>query len=351
VLAAIGWALLYAPLPTPAQQPEAQQPGSQPPARPPHPVIAAPGAPRQPAGPLRMGRVEGKIEGHPEADRTVMLLQFRLNAEGQPEGGPIGRAKTAEGGTYVFTDVPIDPTTVYRLGTRIDEKLVGSDPFSFGENETVVMHDLRMPSVKSDTTALRARELMWVAEARTGHLWITEVLHLENPGKDTIALERAPLEMPLPPKAEEVEVLRMDLEEGHDERLGPKLLISGNVPPGVTVIAFRYRVSAPLGRADWSHTYAFPVGQWRVISPDRALRAEGEGLTAGEDETYDGVTYSVWSRQAIEPGTAMPVRFSGAPISQWILLTPLLGFGALLAALLIWYARRRARQPEASAAG
>ena len=227
--------------------------------------------------PSGAGTVEGQIEGHPEAATTVMLLQFRLNAEGQPEGGPIGRTETKAGGTYLFKDVPIDPDSVYRLGTRIAGRLVGSDPFTFKQGETRIVFNLRVPDVKSDPSALNARELLWIGEPSPGLLRTTEVLHLENSSQDLIDLERAPLELPIPADARHLEMLRLDLEDGQHERLGAKLLISGRVPPGTHAIAFRYLVPAPFGAVSWTRSYGFPIGALRVLSPNGVVQAEGEG--------------------------------------------------------------------------
>jgi hypothetical protein len=189
--------------------------------------------------------------------------------------------------------------------------------------------------------------LLWVAEPRTGQVWVTEVLHLENPTEDVIDLARTPLELPVPEEAEELEVLRLDLEEGSEQRLGPKLLVSGRVPPGLVVIAFRYRQPAPLGRVRWERRYAFPIGAWRVLAPQDTLQAEGEGLAAGPPETFQEVTFATWSRTELAPDALLAARLSGVPMSQWVLLFPLAGFALVMAGVVIVFVRRRLRVRDA----
>jgi hypothetical protein len=288
-----------------------------------------------------LGSVEGQLLGHAEAGTPVVLLQYRLDAAGNPEGGPIARTETREDGAYLFTGVPIDPRTVYRLGTRIGGRLIASDPFTFPRSETRVVFNLRVPEVSTEPGALRGRELLWVAEPRAGQVWVTEVLHLENPTADQIDLGRAPLELPLPRDAQELEMLHFDLAEGTQERLGAKLLVSGRVPPGITRIAFRYLQPAPLGRVSWARSYAFPIDALRVLSPSDSVRIEGDRLAPAPPETYEDVTYMVWTREAIAPGEPLAARLSGIPISQWVLLPPVAGFAFLMAGIVLWFLWRR----------
>ncbi|MCH8882476.1 MAG: hypothetical protein IIA41_03140 [SAR324 cluster bacterium] len=304
-----------------------------------------------PQGPLPEGVVTGSIVGHPDAGTTVVLLQFRLDAEGQPQGGPIDRTETRAGGRYEFTGVPIDPRTVYQLGTRIEGRLVGSDRFTFPGGERRVAVDLRAPQVSGDTGALRIQELLLIAEPRTGAAWITEVVHLTNPTQHTIESDRQPLELPIPQAAVELEILRMDPEEGRHERLGPKILVYGRFPPGVSVVAFRYLAPAPFGSTRLERTYSQPVAGLRVLTPAGGLTVSGPGFERGEREQFEEVAYDVWSRTAIAAGEPVAIALEGVPIRQWVLLVPLAGFFLVTGGVVVWFLRvrlNRAGEPERS---
>jgi len=291
------------------------------------------------------GVVEGQIEGRSEAGLPVVLLQYRLDSEGQPQGGPIARTQTGEGGTYRFESVPVEASTVYRLGTRIDGRLIASDPFTFPSEGTRVRFDLRLPVVRKDLSTLSAQELLWVAEPRPGSVWITEVVHLSNSSSDAVDSQEAPLSLPIPTGARDFELLRLDDENGLHERLGERLLIRAHFGPGLNVIAFRYRLDAWLGGAGWTRGYPFEVARARLLAPLGSVRAEGEGFVESAPETFQDVTYAVWAREAVTAGSPLTLRLTGVPVLQMMLLLPLAGFALLMTALLAWFVRRRLRAP------
>lgn len=312
-------------------------------------VLPAPGereaaaahAPAERPEDLPRGRVTGTIMGHAEAGIPVMLLQLRLNEEGQPRPTPLGRSETDAEGGYTFTDVPIEPQTVYQLGARVEGRLVGSRPFSFPEGGRTVRHDLKVPEVRSDTGALRVDEALLVAEPRAGGARITEVVHLGNPTPDVIALGGSPLELPVAGGASDFEVLRNDLEQGSHDYLGPKLLLHGRVPPGRSVVAYRYRMDAPLGTLRWERRYPRGANLLRVLAPQGTLQAGGPELEALPPETFDEVTYDAWERPQVPAGATVRLRLTGAPMAYWVLWMPAAGFFVLMAGVVAWFLRRR----------
>jgi hypothetical protein len=291
------------------------------------------------------GRVEGHIEGRSEAGLPVVLLQYRLNAEGQPEGGPIARTQTAEGGAYLFENVPVQADTVYRLGTRIEGRLIASDPFTFPKDATKVLFNLRLPSVRKDLSVLSAQELLWVAEPRPGSVWITEVIHLSNASPDVADTHEPPLSVPIPADAQDFEMLRLDDENGQTERLGERLLIRARFAPGLGVMAFRYRLPAWFGAASWTRAYPFAAARMRVLSPGGSVLAEGAGFSEAPPETFQDVSYTVWARESLAAGTPVTVRLSGIPILQVLLLAPLVGFAVLMGGIVFWFLKRRLGSP------
>ena len=299
---------------------------------------------------LPEGRIVGRIVGHPEAGRPVMLLQIRLDEQGQPTPSPIGRSETTEGGAYLFTGVPIDPLAVYQLGTRIDGRLVGSDPFTFHPGSNEVVHDLQPPGTLKETSALSFDEALIVIEPRAGAVSIVEVIHFHNPTSDVLETAGTPLELPVAPEADGLEIMRLDLDDAEHEWLGPKLLVHGKIPPGPGVIAFRYTASALLGSLDWVRFYPRAVNRLKIISPKGGgLRVSGGGLEPRAEEVFDGVAYAVWLREEPTPQSPLEITVSGLPIGQWMLLLPAGAFLVVMAGLVAWFLRRRLAGVEAVA--
>jgi hypothetical protein len=241
----------------------------------------------------------------------------------------------------LFENVPVQADTVYRLGTRIDGRLVASDPFTFPKDAAKVVFNLRPPAVLKDQSVLSAQELLWVAEPRAGSVWITEVVHLSNSSPDAVDTHESPLSLPIPADAADFEMLRLEDESAQHERLGERLLIRGQFAPGLGVIAFRYRLPAWLGSAGWTRAYPFVAAKLRVLSPGGSVRAEGEGFAETAPETFQNVNYTVWAHEALAAGTPVTVRLTGVPILQPLLLAPLAGFALLMAGLVWWFLRRR----------
>lgn len=290
---------------------------------------------------LPRGVVSGTLVGHQQEGTPVVLLRFQLDGQGQPQGGPIGRTATDAQGGYRFADVPIDDRSVYRIGTRVGGRLVGSDPFTFPRGQQAVTVNLEVPGRSEDASGLRIDELLWVAEPATAGAWVTEVIHLTNPAADVIDTTRAPLELPLPGGTERFEMLRLDAEAAEHERLGPKLLLRGQLPPGTSVVAFRYRLPAPLGRVHWERRYDWPVAALRVLTPEGALQVSGPGLEPGAPETFEETTFSGLERREIAPGEPIALSLRGIPMAQWLFLLPLAGFAVVAGGLVWWFFRAR----------
>ena len=201
--------------------------------------------------PQIQGSVSGRLIGDPAKGSlqgaTVMLMWFRTNAQGKPEAGPIARQLAEKDGSFTFNNVPIDPKARYQLGTRVDGRLVGSDPFTFAAGSREKKVDIIIPDLVEGLSARSISQALYVVEPRIGKVSITEVVHLQNRSGNLISTGDRPLELPLPPGAEEVEVIRMEAREGKHQRIGAKLQIFGRFKPGNTTIAFRYSMPVVLG--------------------------------------------------------------------------------------------------------
>ena len=332
------------------------------------PILAGISAAAEEAG---TGSVSGRIIAGDEAGAvgglqvggvTVVLLRFTLDDSGKPQGGPISRQLAAEDGSYEFTGVTIEPGAAYQLGTRVGGRLASSAVFTFPEGGGVVRQDLTVSGeVQEDLTVsgearetlegLHFRQVVVGLEPGRGEVMVTEVLHIENPSQRVVAVERPPLEIPIPAAAENLEMIRFNHPRAAHERVGGRLMITGNLVPGTTTIAYRYFLPAWLGKAVFRKRYPLPVAELLVLSPSHNLKISGDGLAAVEDQTIEEIVYRAWGRSGIPAETAFRVTATGFPIRQEILLLPALGFFVVMAGVVGWFFRKRLGPPKKGTAG
>lgn len=291
------------------------------------------------------GKVSGRLVGGTDPGAlegtTVVLLWFRADAEGKPTGGPLGRQATGKDGGYVFVNVPIDPKARYQLGARVAGNLVSSEPFFFGDGKTEQSIDLRIPALSSDASVLAIGQALYAFEPRLGRFDVTEVIHMENPTQAVIDVRREPLDFPVPAGAEDLQMVRFDLEQGSHERLGARLLVSGELRPGTNSIAFRYRLPAALGSARLTKSYPLPIREVVVLTPHGSLAVQGTGLTAQAPRTIEQQVYSAWGAADVQPGSVFTLRVSGGTINQALYLLPTVGFLLLMGGVVFWFMRAR----------
>ena len=305
-----------------------------------------------PAGPVaaqQQGSVNGSVKGRVIGDpadgslqgATVVLMWFRTNAQGKPEAGPLARQVAGENGSFTFLNVPIDPKASYQLGTRVDGKLVGSDPFTFtaGVRERTV--NITIPETVEDRASLSIEQVLYVLEPRVGKVWITQVLHLSNNSRNIISLLKEPLELPLPGDAEEVEMIRLEVREGKHERIGAKLLVFGILQPGNTTIALRYALDATWGRISVNVRHALPATELLVLAEKGTVNLAGAAVEALQPRTIEKTTYDAWGASNLPVESRIKFTASGIPVAQWIYLLPLIGFFILMMAVVLWFVRKR----------
>lgn len=291
------------------------------------------------------GRVVGRIQGNSQegeiAGVRVMLVRFTLDEEGNPRGSPIEIQPTSPEGRYTFTGVPIDRNAVYQLGARVQGMMVSSDPFTFPEGHREVMLNLKVPEVSSGAESLRVEEALLAIEPRRGAVWVTEVLHLMNPTPNVMRGTGEPLELTVPPGAEQFEMLRQDIEEADHEYLGTKLLVYGNFMPGNSTVAFRYRLPVWLGAFTLAKRYPHPVQTLSVLTPLHSVQVSGENLERVAAQTIDGQRYDTRRMGRIAADEAVSLAVSGVPVRQELFLLPTTGFFVLMAGVVFWFVRRR----------
>jgi len=152
---------------------------------------------------------------------------------------------------------------------------------------------------------------------------------------------RQPLELSVPADAADLQMLREEQEQPNHTQLGNRLLVYGNLHPGTTTIAFRYRLGSGLGSLRLEKRYPHPVDDFMLIVPRGSLRISSETLNPRPQRQFDGVWYDTWGVTKVAPQAALALRAAGIPIRQEIFLIPLAGFAVIMAGVVLWFLRRR----------
>ena len=299
--------------------------------------------------PSGKGRVIGRIIGNPEKGgfkgATVILLRFQLDEQGKPTGGPVGRVEAGEGGTYEFTNLPLDAKAVFRLGTRIDGNLVSSSVFALSESNPVATMDLVIPEVSQNLEVLGLTQALVAIETRENGLFITEVLHLRNPAPNVLDATGKPLEVMIPADAGHFEMLRLEGGEARHEVAGETLRIFTQLKPGENTIAFRYFLGATLGKLSLTKVYPMNADTVMVLSPQGGLEIQGAGLKQMDSRNIEGQMFNTWSLSAHAAGSPLVIYISGLPIAQWVFLVAMSGLLVLLVGVVVWFILVRQKRP------
>jgi hypothetical protein len=290
------------------------------------------------------GRIVGKIAGasvKETAGAKVVLVQFKLDAQGAPQGAPIQSAAADAQGHFEFLQVPIDTHAVYKLGTRVSGRLVASEPFTFPEGKREVRLDIAVPPLVSSTEGLHFKRALVVLEPAVGAVWVTEVLHVGNPTGNVIDAVNNPLELSLSEDASDLSVMRTDLEEENHSQVGPKLMVYGRIQPGDSTIAFRYRMGAALGSLKLDKRWPHPVDEVLVVAPQGTVTLTSEQLSPRPEQKFEGVPYDAWGAPALAATHSVVLRAQGIPVRQELYLIPLAGFLLVMGGVVWWFLRRR----------
>jgi hypothetical protein len=287
------------------------------------------------------GRILGLKPGVSGKGAKVVLVRFTLDDKGQPQGNPIQMQDADAGGAYTFENVPIESHSLYQLGTRVDGTMIPSESFTFPEGKRTITLNLRVPEVVTDNSSVRIAQALIALEPQVGSVWVTDVVHLENPTQNVIDGVRTPLELMVPPNAEQLEVIRQDQQQGTHQRVGSKLLVFGNLQPGITTVAYRYRVPVLLGTLNLEKTYPRAVTEMLVLSPAGMLKVSSDRLDARQPRVIEKQSYDVWNGANLAPDGVVRITAAGVPLRQAWLLAPFALFLVIMAGVVMWYVRRR----------
>ena len=226
----------------------------------------------------------------PETVRGVRVLLYSLSADGEP--GLRLAVTDAEGG-FVFEEISNDPSTVYLVGTRVEEVPFGSR-VSFAEGELSQSVEILVREHTSDASLLGDEEIQLRFDRGCTQLRVLHSHLLKNDGEAVIFVPpqerdgRAPLlRVELPTEAEGFETL---VGSEGVERDGTTLRFWGPLHPGGQDLQFSYglplekslRFELGFDRAD---------GRVRLLSPRRGTRVEAADSSPGDDVQLDGRSY------------------------------------------------------------
>lgn len=298
---------------------------------------------------LAQGTVKGRLKGDPSKGSlkgaTVMLFQYSLGKNGQPEQPkPIGRMTAGEKGVYEFKKVPIKARSLYQLGTRVDGRLVASRFFMFTKGKTLVEFDFPLPELVEDLTGLRLAQVLLAFDPGISAVWVTEVFHFVNTTKNTLATGEKPVNLPIPGGVEEFKILKMGLQKGKHTQIGGKVMVFGEFPPGQTTVAYRYRSQARLGHLNVEKKYPFPINQVLSLTPKNTLSVEGAEFKPMEEKNIDGTRYQASARGKLTADTPFSLSISGIRVHQGYFLVPLGVFLLGMIGIIFWFLRVRLKR-------
>ncbi len=260
----------------------------------------------------------------------MLLVRFILDEQNLPQGEVQAVAEADEQGKHLFEGLSTNPRAVFQVFAQLDEKVWKSKLLAFDKtaksdaqlNAKISLPVATVPSFLSPAeSALFIQEAVLATEAQVGGIWITEVLHWSN--KTPLSWEAQPIH--LPKEARYAEIIY--LAEGIKHRFeGSILLLSGELPSGEIVTAYRYFLPAWWGSKTIRRKFPVALRQLSLITPDKLLQAEGASLQPALPRNIDGVTWQTWQRSNIPPQTTITMNINQIPQPPqiWLLLLPIM---------------------------
>ena len=300
-----------------------------------------------PAQGQEKGTITGKIEGNPSRGSlkgaTVVLVEFTIGADKKPKSREVGRQLAGDGGSYTFRNIPLNRKAVYRLGSKVEGQSISTEIFTFPASQTSLTMNLSLPEVKRDVSGLTMDQVLLAFEPTQGSVVVTEVFHFRNGTQSVLDTAQSPIRLPIPTKAENINVLRQDLASGGHDRVGSNIMLHGQFKQGPSTFAFNYTLPSWFGGVTLSKSYPFPIREVLVLSPEGKLAISGNQIQSLGSRKVQTATYDSWGFSGNPPGTVFSVSVKGIPIPQQVLLLSLVGFFLVMSGVVIWFLRVRMR--------
>ena len=276
-------------------------------------AIPTPQAQTAPAGVKIAGRLLDAPSGAKVETARVVLVQYTMDARSQIQERKIEAVSPGQDGRFVFKPVTGKSRGMYRITATLGEYRTGTGLFPLAKPGETKSFELRFPGLSEDRSALRIEEGLVLFEIRKTSVRVTELVRLLNPTQNTMEGVRTPLELFIPKAAEALEMLSPPHKLNRHRRMGTQLLVSGNLPPGRTTVAFRYSIPIASGTLTLEKRYPHPVENFLVLSPEDGLTLRSQGFTREQDRTIEKIRFRSWALKSIEAGRKITLNLTGFP--------------------------------------
>lgn len=308
--------------------------------------IPADGVPPGEAAPA-LGTVSGTVtnasSGETPEGLAVTLRGFdhfeellSLTTEVGPDGG------------FLFEDVDLQPELVFFVEAEFQNSYYGSDFYVVKEGDTSLDLSFDVYETTTDTSALVIdRVHVFFNYPSPEVVQVITQVSVSNQGTSTVISER------------EIEPnLRFILPEGatnlifEQGAIGQPYVTTADgfgdpspVRPGESAYQILYAYELPYSRTmEWAQGVTLPADLVVVFVPGEGLKIESDTLEANGTETFEGITYQVFSGTDFEAGDRFGLTLSGrSPAAgtdfslQGDTFTTLIGLAGLaLAAVGVW---------------
>lgn len=302
----------------------------------------------------RLRLVEGRVQRPPpSASGPPVAVAGRwvvLHRVGSDRSAPLDSVKSDRSGRFRFRYSPSgDPDALYFVSAKHDGIAYFSPPLR-GEAVRGGDADVLVYDTTTDTTPLRVQGRHLVVSAPRGNKReIAEVFEIENQGTATVVARDTVTpnwSTPLPAAAENASVAPGDLSAGAVAVRNGRAEVYAPISPGVRQLVLTYLLPAK------SFPLAQPVGRalsvLEVLLEEPRATVEGAKLAEVAPVSIDGRMFRRFLAQDV-PASAIVRVSAPPPIEQnrtAMLVLAVVTALAMLAALGLWFARRRAPSAE-----
>ncbi len=285
--------------------------------------------------------LRGQVTGHIVARQStqnmaglrITLLRFVLDANtGQPQGKVVQIAQSTSSGQFAFKNIPLSKRSVWRVQVHWQGQVIRGPLFTLQQNALKVEQILHLPATHDASPTSNARpneafakpfvqESLLVLTPHLGALQATWVLHIQSPLP--VSLQGQPLVLGLPAALKHFEILHVSATDLKHQRTGNRLVFSGVLPAGNTVIALQMRENIWFGATKWGLKHSLPVGLMSVLTPPNTLQVHAAGFAMAPPRQLEGRLYNLVIQRSLEANTRVNVRTHGIPQPLWLGYFPL----------------------------
>lgn len=301
-------------------------------------------------------RVTGRVVHVLAQDTTpaagVWAVLHQITGQG---GSAVDSSRTGPGGRYILRASTRDSGSVYVVSVTHAGIAYFSRPVrALGSpQETAELLAVFDTSSAAPAIALAQRHVIVRRPEDPGSRRVLELLVLVNSGDRTRVApdtSRPVWQGRLPRGATGFQVGEGDVSTEAVFRRGDAIAVAAPIPPGEKQILVSYVL--PLNVDELEIEADQPIGRLNLLLEDSAATVSGGPLVAMGVEELEGISFSRFAADGIEPGTRITVGFGErrfSPTGLWWMVV-VLAAASLVAGLVPWWRRARGRVPATQAA-